>query len=257
MRKILLVLQYDGTDFRGWQSQARGERTVQTVLRKAIGELTGESPAVAGAGRTDSGVHALGQAACFQTATAHPPETVRRALNALLPPDVRVASASEVALSFNPLREARGKRYVYLISNAEFVSPFCGRFSWQVPGALQLRRMRAGGRRFVGMHDFRSFMASGSSVKGTVREITRVSVEEAPGGIAFLGFVLPGRFVRIVVEGNGFLRHMVRNLAGTLVDVARGRTAPEQVKEMLAAKSRKAAGPAAPARGLFLERVFY
>jgi len=257
MRKIMLVLQYDGTDFRGWQSQAKGERTVQGVLRKALGELTGESSVVAGAGRTDSGVHALGQVACFQTSSALPPETIRRALNALLPPDVRVASVSEAALSFDPLRAAKGKRYVYLISNAEFASPFADRFSWHVPGALDVRRMRAGGKHFLGLHDFRSFMASGSSVKSTIREITRVSVEEASGGIAFLGIVLPGRFVRLVVEGSGFLRHMVRNLAGTLVEVARGRTAPAQIKEMLAAKNRKAAGPAAPARGLFLERVFY
>lgn len=256
MRNIKLTLQYDGTDFSGWQAQARGERTVQAVLGGGISRLTGEKPRLAAAGRTDAGVHALGQVACFRTASRLPAATIKRALNALLPPDLRVASAVEVDEAFHPRYSAVGKRYFYLIANTDFVSPFAGRYAWRLPSALDLRAMKDAAGRLEGEHDFRAFMGAGSGVKGTVRRITRLAVERKKS-LAFLGARLDGGFIKVTVEGTGFLRHMARNIVGTLAEVGRGRLGPESVGDIIESGDRGAAGPTAPARGLFLESVFY
>jgi tRNA pseudouridine38-40 synthase len=256
MRNVKLALQYDGTDFSGWQGQARGERTVQAVLLEGIARLTGERPRLTAAGRTDAGVHALGQVACFQTSSSLPSGTIKRALNALLPLDVRVASAGDVDETFHPRYSARGKRYFYLIAAMDFVSPFAMRYVWRLPGLLDVRGMAAAGERLVGEHDFRAFMGAGSAVRGTVRTITHLAVEQEEG-IGFLGARLDGGFIKVTVEGTGFLRHMVRNIVGTLVEVARGKLGPESVEDIIESRDRRAAGPTAPARGLFLEKVFY
>jgi tRNA pseudouridine38-40 synthase len=256
MRNIKLLLQYDGTDFSGWQAQARGERTVQTALIDGIARLTGQTPLLKAAGRTDAGVHALGQVACFQTASPLPPATIKRALNALLPPDVRVASAGEVDETFHPRYSAGGKRYFYLIANMDFVSPFARRYAWRLPFALDLPGMEDAARRFEGEHDFRALMGAGSGVRETVRTITSLAVERKEG-LGFLGARLEGGFIKVTVEGTGFLRHMARNIVGTLVEVARGRLGPESVGDIIESGDRGAAGPTAPARGLFLESVFY
>jgi tRNA pseudouridine38-40 synthase len=256
MRNIKLTLEYDGTDFRGWQSQKKGERTVQSVLEGAVLELTGRVAKVVGSGRTDSGVHALGQVASFRTPSALDPATIKRALNALLPPDLRVVSAEEAPGSFHPRYGASGKSYFYLIANAERMPPFIGRYVWRVPQSLSLHAMRRAGRLLVGRHDFGAFRASGGSGGSSVREIRALSIREARS-VNFLGAALGGRLIRVRVEGTGFLRHMVRNIVGTLVECGRGRLRPEDVLEIVASRDRRAAGPTAPAKGLFLEEVYY
>ena len=254
MRNIKLLLEYDGTDFSGWQSQAQGERTVQDVLAGAVSTVTGEDASVVAAGRTDSGVHALGQAVCFSTDSTLDGSTIKRAINANLPPDVRVLEAEEVPEDFHPIRDTRGKVYVYLIGNMDIISPFVSRYVWHHPIPLDTEAMAEAAVHFKGRHDFASFMAAGSDVKATVREVFGISClvsdEER-----FLGFSLRGNFIRLEVEGEGFLRHMVRNIAGTLVEVGRGKISADDVPGIIAACSRDAAGPTAPAQGLFLKEV--
>ena len=256
MRNIRLVLEYDGTDFSGWQSQAQGERTVQDVLAGAVNTVTGEGCSVVAAGRTDSGVHALGQVVSFMSATKLDSETLQKALNANLPPDVRVHQAEDAPRGFNPIRDSRGKVYVYLIANSDIVSPFVSRYVWHHPHALDTTAMAEAAVHFKGRHDFASFMAAGSDVKETVREVSDVSCI-VTDETSFLGFTLRGNFIRLEVAGEGFLRHMVRIMAGTLVDVGRGKMAPDDMPGVLDAKSRDAAGPTAPAQGLFLKEVFF
>ncbi|GAB4387331.1 MAG: tRNA pseudouridine(38-40) synthase TruA [Thermodesulfovibrionales bacterium] len=256
MRNIKLALEYDGTAYSGWQSQKRGEATVQAALEEAVEKLTGRRPRVIGSGRTDAGVHALGQVACFRTASALGADVIKRGLNALLPPDIRVREAEEAEPGFHPQLSARGKRYFYVISNSERLSPFMERFAWRVPQRLAVPAMRTAAAFVVGRRDFSAFRASGSSARTSEREITRVAVSSARG-LCFAGARLEGRFIRVTVEGDGFLRHMVRNIVGTLVDVGRGKIKPGDVPGIIASGDRKAAGPTAPARGLFLEKVFY
>jgi tRNA pseudouridine38-40 synthase len=256
MRNIKLTLEYDGTGYSGWQSQRRGEPTVQSALEEAVERLTGRSSRVVGAGRTDAGVHALGQVACFRTASALEAETMGRALNAMLPPDIRVRAARDAHASFHAQWSATWKSYFYVIANMEQVSPFLERYVWKVPQRLNLPRMRAAARHLLGRHDFAAFRASGSSAKTSEREIRSLSVTESRG-MPFLGAKLQGRFIRVRVEGSGFLRHMVRNIVGTLVEVGRGKLPPEAVAGIMASRDRRTAGPTAPAKGLFLEKVRY
>lgn len=256
MRNIKLTLEYDGTGFKGWQSQKKGERTVQSTMEEAVLRLTGRRARVIGSGRTDAGVHALGQVASFRTASGLDEATIRRALNALLPPDLRVVSAREEDGLFHPQYGASGKSYFYLIANAEYASPFLKRYVWKVPQRLSLPAMRKAGRLLLGRHDFTAFRASGSSAKSSVREIKALTVREVRS-MDFLGAAIRGRFIRVTVEGTGFLRHMVRNIVGTLVECGRGKVRPEEVMDIVASRDRRAAGPTAPAKGLFLEKVFY
>jgi tRNA pseudouridine38-40 synthase len=255
MRNIKLTLQYDGTNYHGWQSQKR-EGTIQSTVEECILRLTGSRSKLRGAGRTDAGVHALEQVASFSTASGLDINTIKRALNAMLPPDIRITSVSEVDGSFHPRYSAVGKRYFYLIANMNYVSPFIERFIWRVPQRLNIKDMAKAGRLLVGRHDFRGYMASGSSVKDTIREIKRLTVKEMDS-IEFLSVSLKGRFIKVTVEGDGFLRHMVRNIIGTLVEVAKGKRKPESVLDIIASGDRKLAGPTAPANGLFLEKVLY
>jgi len=254
MRNIRLTIEYDGTDFSGWQSQAQGERTVQDVLVGAVSTVTGEGCSVVAAGRTDSGVHALGQVASFLSGTKLDSETLQKALNANLPPDVRVHHVEDAPRGFHPIRDSRGKVYVYLIANSDIVSPFVSRYVWHHPHALDTTAMAEAAGHFKGRHDFASFMAAGSDVKDTVREVSDVSCQ-VTDETSFLGFTLRGNFIRLEVSGEGFLRHMVRIMAGTLVDVGRGKIAPDDIPSVIAACSRDSAGPTAPAQGLFLEKV--
>ncbi len=256
MRNIKLVLEYDGTGFSGWQSQAQGERTVQDVLAGAVSTVTGEDASVVAAGRTDSGVHALGQAASFLSRSRLDAVTLRKALNANLPHDVRVLEAEDVPEGFHPIRDSRGKRYVYLIANSDIVSPFASRYVWHHPIPLDTAAMAEAAGHFSGRHDFASFMASGSDVKDTVREVSEATCVQADE-IGFMGFTLAGSFIRLEVAGEGFLRHMVRNMVGTLVEVGKGRLAPSDMLGVIAACSRDAAGPTAPAQGLFLKEVWF
>lgn len=255
MRNIKLILEYEGTRYQGWQTQKKG-LTVQSTLEGFIEKLTGEKCGLIGAGRTDAGVHALGQVAAFKTSSVLDTATIKRALNALLPTDIRVREASEADDSFHPRYSSSEKTYFYMIANTNPVSPFLERYVWPVPQELDVKAMSSAADDLVGRHDFRAFMGTGSSVKGSVREVRKLSVEYLDG-MDFLGVSIEGRFIRIRIKGDGFLRHMVRNMVGTLVEVARGKIKPEAVKEILASGDRANAGPTAPAKGLFLEKVLY
>jgi tRNA pseudouridine38-40 synthase len=270
MPTFKITLAYDGTDYVGWQRQANGI-SIQGVIEDALRELDGRAVAVAGAGRTDSGVHALGQVAAFTIARALAPDAVLRALNAHLPDDIRVMSADEVPVSFHPRFDARTKTYRYRIWNGEVISPFERRYAWHVGGALDVDAMRAAARLIEGTHDFGAFQAAGSEVASTTRAVaasgifTTEDTEDAEGQTfwrARFELRVPralrgGELIVYEVTGTGFLRHMVRAIVGTLAEIGRGRRPVDWMADVLASHDRAAAGPTSPAAGLFLVRVDY
>jgi tRNA pseudouridine38-40 synthase len=255
MRKIRLILQYDGTAYHGWQIQPEGD-TVQGILEKSVAKICGEHTKVMGAGRTDAGVHALGQVAAFRTRSPLPSGTMQKALNAVLPPDIRVLNAAEVDDAFQPRNHALRKSYFYLIAHRSDKSAFLRRYVWTVGHPLDPELMNTAARRLIGLRDFSSFMGSGSGIRNRVREIFSLHITPF-AGIDFMTVRLAGNFLRIRIEANGFLRHMVRNIVGTLVEIGRGRIGADSIEEILAARDRRFAGPTAPPNGLFLERVSY
>jgi tRNA pseudouridine38-40 synthase len=247
MRNLKATIQYDGTEYVGWQRQAAGT-SIQALLEDALVPIEGGAVVVHGAGRTDAGVHALAQVATFTLTASIHPATLVRALNGVLPPAVRVVSVEEADAGFHARFSATGKVYEYRVINAPLVSPFLHRYAWHVTHPLDLDAMRAASARLVGTHDFASFQGSGSVVATTSRTIRSVVWED--GG----GYDLP---LIMRIEGNGFLRHMVRNLVGTLVDIGVGRWAPGEIVRILDARDRALAGRTAPAQGLFLVQVLY
>ena len=246
-RNLKLILQYDGTNYVGWQRQSSGT-SIQGLLEDALAPIAGGHVTVHGAGRTDAGVHALAQVASVALGGALDPMTLARALNAVLPADVRVLSVEEVAPDFHARFSALGKVYEYRIVNAPIVSPFLSRYAWHITQPLDLEAMRCASIGLVGTHDFAAFQGAGSVVSSTDRTIRRL--EWADRG----GYDLP---LVMRIEGDGFLRHMVRNIVGTLVEVGIGRWSASQVKAILVSRDRSQAGPTAPAHGLFLVRVDY
>jgi tRNA pseudouridine38-40 synthase len=240
-----LVLEYDGTDFAGWQAQRADERTVQDVLGAAFERVTGRRCVPTGAGRTDAGVHAEGQVASVRADTRLDAPTLARALNAVLPRDVAVRDAGVVPDAFHARRDARSKRYEYRLWVATARSPLRERRALWVPVALDVAAMRAAAGSLLGTHDFASFQAAGSSVRSTVRCLTRIEIEGEGGEL------------RCAFEGPGFLRHMVRNVVGTLLEVGRRRRSADSLPALLAARDRSLAGPTAPAHGLTLVWVRY
>jgi tRNA pseudouridine38-40 synthase len=240
-----LLLEYDGTDFEGWQLQP-GARTVQGALEEAFARITGRRVVVYGAGRTDAGVHAAGQVANARAETRLEPPVLQRALNASLPRDVAVRALAAVPDAFDARRDARSKLYLYRVWNAATRSPLHERWSHPLPAPLELCAMRAAAEALLGTHDFASFRAAGGEGRTSVRTLSRLELSGERGGE-----------LRFEVEGNAFLRHMVRNLVGTLLEVGRGRRPADWPAEVLAARDRRLAGPTAPARGLTLVRVDY
>ena len=265
-----LTLAYDGTDFQGWQMQP-GLATIQGELQAALGRVTGESPLPQGSGRTDAGVHALAQVASFALRAPIPAENLHRALNRALPPSIRISEARTVPSTFHARHSAVAKTYEYRIFRAGLCPPFLARYVYACPRHLNLDKIQACARLFEGEHDFRSFAASDPEL--SEREASAAS-EETETDAALR--IAPHSTVRTIyssvweletndagailvyrVCGNGFLHHMVRNLVGTMVDVGRGQLALEEIPRILAARNRSAAGPTAPARGLFLHSVEY
>jgi len=244
MRTLKFTIQYDGTAYVGWQRQASGT-SIQGLLETALGRIEGAPVSVQGAGRTDAGVHALAQVASARVVTALDTATLARALNATLPPDVRVVSVEEAAPGFHARFGAAGKAYDYRICNGPIVSPFLYRYAWHIPQALDIAAMREASEALVGAHDFAAFQGSGSAVKSTEREITAIEWRDEAGLLVMR------------IEGSGFLRHMVRNIAGTLVEVGLGRSSRATVRDILASRDRTHAGPTAPPQGLFLVGVRY
>ncbi len=255
MKKIKLIIEYDGTAYHGWQVQ-KDKITVQGVLEGAVLRVTGERSPVIGASRTDAGVHALGQVAVFGAESKLDAGTIRKALNAVLPPDIRVLSAAEINAAFHPRDDALRKRYFYMIANQRSSSAFLFKYAWTVPQELDTVLMADSSLALIGRHDFSAFMGTGSDVKDTVREVYSLRVEKLDG-VIFMGVVLQGNFIKITAEANGFLRHMVRNMVGTLVETGRGRIPSEKIGEILKSLDRRNAGQTAPARGLFLEDIHY
>jgi len=255
MRKIKLTLQYDGTDYSGWQVQAKGA-TIQGLIENALAEIAGSPTRLTGAGRTDAGVHAFAQTAAFITISEHETDVFLRALNAKLPDDIRVISSEEVPEHFHPRYSAHDKTYSYLISHHGLYSVFLKRYSWHMSYTLNYDAMKEGAGYLMGEHDFSSFRASGCSSKHPVRKIIELNIEKLDS-VDFMGFRFNVPLVKISMTANAFLRHMVRNIVGTLVEIGRGKIPPEQMKTILEARDRRAAGKTAPACGLFLERICY
>jgi tRNA pseudouridine38-40 synthase len=255
MRRIKIELQYDGTSYRGWQVQSSGT-TIQGMLQESIRSITGEPVTIVGAGRTDAGVHAIAQIAAFNSCSGLDVTVIKRALNALLPSDVRIIAAEDYPGDFHPRYSALRKRYVYFIANAEDVPVFFERYMWWIRAPLDVGRITASSGFLLGRHDFSSFRGAGCGAKSPVREIFSLQAERF-GELSFLSARFSGNFIKISLEGNGFLRHMARNIVGTLAEVGRGRIPPEAVQDILLSRDRRRAGQTAPAKGLFLDKVIY
>jgi tRNA pseudouridine38-40 synthase len=244
MRSIKLTIEYDGTAYHGWQIQPN-VRTIQGIMEEKLAQITGGRVRLIAASRTDTGVHALGQVVNFKTHSQLDTRTFQRALNSLLPEDIRINDVEEVGETFHARFSAKGKIYEYRIWDGELASPFSRYFSWFVRGRLDLPRMRKAVMKLVGRHDFSSFCSAGSTHRTPVREIYEINVGRRRG------------LVVIRIEANAFLKQMVRNIVGTLVEVGRRKLTPSQFVGILEARDRRRAGIAAPARGLFLVSVNY
>jgi tRNA pseudouridine38-40 synthase len=308
-----LTLAYDGTDFRGWQVQP-GEPTIQGELQAALGRITGEAPLPQGSGRTDAGVHALGQVASFPLQARIPPENLQRALNRTLPPAIRIIEARTARSAFHARHSAVAKTYEYRVFREPLCPPFLARYVFACPWPMDVEALQRSARLFEGEHDFLSFAATDPDLttRGPSSQATDewdqakgtglspyISAMESGGALASEGTfsaiepeggplsatssnpesdqrAKPPTTVRTIfssaweqqkteagdllvyrVRGNGFLHHMVRNLVGTMLDVGRGHLNTEEIPGIIAARSRSAAGPTAPARGLFLHSVEY
>lgn len=242
--RVLLRVQYKGTDYCGWQRQKNG-LSVQEVLANAVRETTGESAVMHGSGRTDAGVHAIAQAVHFDTHTKIPMQKLPIAINAHLPSSVRVLSAQEVDAGFNARFDAVSKTYLYKMYVSSVSSPLREGLCAFVHRAPDLDRMRRAAEYILGEHDFKVFQAAGGHVKSTVRTISALSISEQDGEISF------------EVTGNGFLYNMVRIMVGTLYYVGIGKIEPEEIPEILASGKRDRAGKTMPPEGLYLKRVRY
>ena len=255
MRYIRLLIEYDGTNFHGWQSQKSGG-TIQDIIVEKIRSITGEDVRLTAASRTDAGVHALGQVAVFGTDSSLESEVIMRALNAKLPPDIRILDAKETDGDFHPRYRAIKKSYFYIISEGGQQSAFLYRYMWCVRKKLDTGSMIEAASLILGEHDFSSFRGTGCGAKHPVRTVNSADISR-PEELSFMTARIKGDFVKIRIEANAFLRHMVRNIVGTLVEVGRGRISPSDFKKILESRDRKAAGPTAPAKGLFLGKITY
>lgn len=244
MKRIKLIVAYDGTNYCGWQTQINGI-TVEEVLNKTLSGLLKEDIRVIGASRTDSGVHALGNVAVFDTESKIPGDKFSFALNQRLPEDIRIQESCQVADDFHPRFCNTIKTYEYKILNRKFALPTERLYSAFVYYPLDVEKMQMAAAYLVGEHDFKSFCSSGSQVESTVRTITDISVEKH------------GEMISIKVSGNGFLYNMVRIIVGTLMKIGLGVWEPERMEEILNACDRNAAGPKAEARGLTLVEIRY
>lgn len=265
-----LTLAYDGTGFQGWQVQP-GLPTIQGELQAALGRITGESPLPQGSGRTDAGVHALAQVASFALRAPIPAENLARALNRTLPLSIRISDASTVPSAFHARHSAIAKTYEYRVFPGADPPPFLARYVYGCPWQFDLAALEAAARIFEGEHDFTSFAATDPdrSQRGLAPDHASHSSEEPATAIAESSIKTvfssawathqtdAGELLVYRVRGNGFLHHMVRNLVGTMLDAGRGHLALDELPRILAARNRSAAGPTAPARGLFLHSVEY
>jgi tRNA pseudouridine38-40 synthase len=245
-RNIKLILEYDGTNYHGWQSQiGSGMPTIQDVLEHALKKLTKEPIKTVSSGRTDAGVHALGHVANFESESRIPAEAWAPALNHILPNDIRVLLSGEVPADFHARFSAQGKIYQYRILNRRTPSALYRNHAWHMNKRLNLKNMRSAAACLVGEHDISAFRSSGCGAKTPVRTLKKLTIKKR------------GEFVEIFLEADAFLMHMARNIVGTLVEVGLNRRPAEDVKRILLSCDRNKAGRSAPSRGLYLYRVFY
>lgn len=245
MRNLKLIIEYDGTNYLGWQIQRQGP-TIQGLIEEKLRFITNEEIHLIGSGRTDAGVHAIAQVANFKTNTSIDTNSLKRALNSLLPNDILIKKVEEAEDDFHARKHSKSKVYEYRILNKENPSVFLRQYSWHIPQRLNLVEMMRATEMLIGEHDFSSFRSSGSFTKTSVRRIIRAEWKRSQSGI-----------LRFEIEANGFLRQMVRAIVGTLVEVGRGRIDAQGFREILESKNRQKAGSTAPAHGLFLKEVKY
>ncbi|SPQ01727.1 tRNA pseudouridine synthase A [Candidatus Sulfobium mesophilum] len=255
MRYIKLLIEYDGTNYHGWQSQ-KGGGTIQDIISQKIQSITGEEIRLTGASRTDAGVHALGQVAVFGSGSRLGSEVIMRALNANLPSDIRILDAEETEDNFHPRYDATRKSYFYIISQSRQHSAFLQRYVWHLHSSVDIEHATEAASLLIGEHDFSSFRGAGCGAKHPVRTVYSLDISRLKE-IGFMTFPVKGNFIKITIEANAFLRHMVRNIVGTLMEVGRGRISVAEFSRILDACDRTMAGPTAPAQGLFLEKITY
>lgn len=245
-RNIKLILEYDGTNYYGWQSQTgSGKPTIQETLERAIKAVAGCDCSTYSSGRTDAGVHALGHVVNFHTSKSIPSHAWAPALNHELPPDIRVLASEEVPRDFHARFSALGKMYKYRILNRRAPSALYRHYSWHVNTILKLKPMREAAASLLGRNDFSAFRGSGCGAKSPIRTLSRLDIKKA------------GEFIELSFEADAFLQYMVRNITGTLVEVGLGRFSAADVPQILASRNRSRAGRTAPAQGLYLITVFY
>lgn len=244
MRNIRLILEYDGTNYLGWQKQPKGV-TVQGTVEEAISKLTKEEINVIGCSRTDSKVHAKRYVCNFTTNSKIPAKSFREALNFYLPEDIAVIEAEEAEENFHARYDSIGKMYSYTIINTKSRMPICRNFSYHVKHELNIDKMKEAAKFFIGTHDFKAFRNLGSSVKTTTRTITKLDILQE------------GEYIKIYIAADGFLYNMVRIIVGTLIDIGMEKKHPEDIETILKIGERKNAGKTCPPQGLCLVEVYY
>ena len=245
MRNIKLTIEYDGTKYNGWQTQKNGTG-IQEIITNAIHQVTNEEIKINGSGRTDAGVHALGQVANFTTNCNIPLKNIPEAVNRYLPKDISIINAEEVSKDFHARYSAKGKKYMYIINNNEYRSALNATKEYHFKYEVDYKKIKKAAEYFEGTHDFKGFMSSGSNIKDTVRTIHKLQVKKKDDG----------RIV-INISGDGFLYNMVRIIVGTLLDVGVGKIKPEEIPQIIKSKQREKAGKTVPAQGLYLVEVKY
>ena len=244
-KNLMLIIEYDGTRYHGWQRQ-KGDLTVQAVIEENIQMMVGEQVTLIGSGRTDAGVHALHQTCNFITRSGIEPDSMRRGLNSLLPDDILIRRIEYVPLDFHSRYSVKSKTYEYRIWNRKDANIFLRNYTWHIRDELDIEAMKKSLSMLIGRHDFSSFKSSGSGNIDPVREMIRAELHGPEKGV-----------LSFLVEADGFLRHMVRNIIGTVVDVGKGKINLDEFKEIFQSKERIKAGVKAPPQGLFLKMVKY
>lgn len=245
MRTIKLLIEYDGTNYLGWQVQSKGQ-TIQGVIEENLKKLTGDPARLTGSGRTDGGAHAIGQVAHFRTRSRMDLHSIQRALNSLLPPDIAIKGIEEAGENFHARKQVRSKVYEYRIINQPLRSVFHRDYTWHIPQGLDWEEVKKATQKLIGEHDFSSFRSVGTPTRTAIRRVMRAEWKRGRDGT-----------IRFEIEANGFLKQMVRAIVGTLIEVGKGKINSEEFQKILESKDRKKAGPNAPARGLFLKEVKY
>ncbi|PIR24585.1 MAG: tRNA pseudouridine(38-40) synthase TruA [Deltaproteobacteria bacterium CG_4_10_14_0_2_um_filter_43_8] len=257
-RTIKLHIEYDGTSFNGWQNQAKGRGvTVQGAVEKALSQLCKEKIKVAGSSRTDAGVHAFDQVATFKTKSTLPLQAFQKGLNTFLVPEVRVRKAEEMDASFHALRNAKGKIYSYYVLSGKTSSPIAKNHVYFFPYTLNFSAMKKAAKQLVGKHDFSSFRSSRSTAKTSVRTIHSFQVKVVKDSLFMPKENTEGTLYCFTVKANGFLHNQVRTMVGTLLDVGREKIKPEDIKKIISAKKRSAAGKCLPGHALYLIKTLY